>query len=161
VPAIRLKTIIYAPIEVCFDLSRSIDFHIYSQSDSGETAVAGKTSGLIGPDEEVTWRAQHFLMQELTSRITRYDRPYYFRDSMTKGAFKRFDHDHRFTAQLDHTELEDLFDFDSPLGFLGKLVNKLFLTSYMTKMLESRNKALKETAESEVLWSRYLKPGHD
>ena len=81
----------------CFDLSRDLDLHKASMSASGEEAVAGRTSGLIGLDEEVTWRAKHFgVMHEHSARITAYDRPRHFRDVMAKGRFKRFEHDHLF-----------------------------------------------------------------
>ena len=59
-PRIELNTEINAPINVVFDLSRSIDFHIKSTEQTGEKAVAGKTSGLIDLNESVTWRAKHF-----------------------------------------------------------------------------------------------------
>ena len=40
----------------------------------GQVAVGGRTSGLIGLGEEVTWRARHFgVTQHLTSKITAFD----------------------------------------------------------------------------------------
>ena len=59
-PIVKLVTDIRAPIERVFDLSLSIDMHKASMAGSGETAVAGVTSGLIGLGESVTWRARHF-----------------------------------------------------------------------------------------------------
>jgi hypothetical protein len=53
---IYIVTTIAAPVEVCFDLSRDIDFHIRTQHMSGERSVAGRTSGLIGLGESVTGR---------------------------------------------------------------------------------------------------------
>ena len=94
---IRVVTEVAAPVEVCFDLARSIDLHVVTTGDSEERAVAGVTNGLIGMDEEVTWSAKHFgVRQRLTSRITAFDRPRRFRDSLVRGAFARFDHDHIF-----------------------------------------------------------------
>jgi hypothetical protein len=58
-PTIVLKTIIAAPINVCFDLSRSIDLHKISTSDTDEQAIAGITTGLISDGEFVTWKAKH------------------------------------------------------------------------------------------------------
>jgi len=51
---IVLLTSIAAPIERCFDLARSIDLHMASTNWSGERAIAGVTSGLIGAGQEVT-----------------------------------------------------------------------------------------------------------
>lgn len=70
-PVIELATSIAAPIERVFDLARSIELHTNSTLSTGERAVAGVTSGLIGQDEEVTWRARHFgVWQSLTVRVT-------------------------------------------------------------------------------------------
>ena len=57
---IKLETNINAPIERVFDLARSIDLHKISTAHTNEQAIAGKTSGLIGMDESVIWRAKHF-----------------------------------------------------------------------------------------------------
>ena len=76
---IELKTQIAAPIERCFDLARSIDLHMASTNQTGEQAVAGVTTGMIGPEETVTWRGRHFgFMITHTSRITAYAFPGHF-----------------------------------------------------------------------------------
>jgi len=103
-PKIITKIDIDAPIDRAFDLARSIDFHAFTQSDHGEAAVAGITSGLINAGETVTWRAKHLgFFQYLTVEMTIFDRPYHLRDSMVKGAFKRFDHDHLFESKGSKT----------------------------------------------------------
>src|SRR5262245_45796803 len=67
---IELETLISAPIERCFDLSRSIDLHMASTNWTGERAIAGVTAGLIGAGEQVTWRGRHFgLWITHTSRV--------------------------------------------------------------------------------------------
>jgi ligand-binding SRPBCC domain-containing protein len=149
-PIIHLITEINAPIERCFDLSRSIDLHLLSTSQTNEKAIAGVTKGLIGPDQEVTWRARHFgIYQNLTSRITAYDYPNYFESKMQKGAFKKIDHRHVFEQKDGNTIMKDHFDFEAPLGNLGKIVSRLFLFSYMKNLLEVRNRTIKQVAESE------------
>ena len=149
-PRIKLVTEIAAPIEKVFDIARSIDVHAQSQAGAKEKAIAGKTSGLIEEGEEVTWEAVHFgLRQRLTSRIVAMKRPTYFRDSMVAGAFKRFDHDHRFeTSEDGGTRMTDIFDYTSPLGPLGLFADALFLKSYMRRLLEGRNAVIKRIAES-------------
>ena len=70
-PVIELATHINAPIGKCFDLARDIDVHVASTRHTSETAIAGRTSGLIELGEWVTWRAKHFgIWQTLTSKIT-------------------------------------------------------------------------------------------
>ena len=110
------------------------------------------------PGEEVTWRARHFgVWQELTSRITAFDRPRHFRDSMVRGAFRRFDHDHYFDAEGAGTRMRDVFDYAAPLGPLGRLVERLLLTRYMRRVLEERGRELKTVAESGA-WVQFVSP---
>jgi hypothetical protein len=69
---IHLETFVAAPAATTFDLARDIDFHQRSMADTGERAIAGRTSGLIGAGETVTWRARHVgLRWTLTSRRSR------------------------------------------------------------------------------------------
>ncbi|HTI59741.1 SRPBCC family protein [Mucilaginibacter sp.] len=147
-PKIELTTIINAPIETCFDLARSIDVHIESTKQTGEQAVAGRTSGLIELGETVTWRAKHFGMwQTLTSEITDFDKPNFFADELVKGAFKSFRHEHYFLARNGQTLMKDVFIFESPYGILGRLFNRMVLTKYMTSLLIKRNGVIKAAAE--------------
>lgn len=147
---IELSTHINAPIERCFDLARSIDLHIESTRHTGEKAIAGRTSGLIGPGETVTWRAKHFgIRQNLTSKITAYDYPNSFADEMVEGAFKSFRHEHLFYAKNGGTVMKDVFTFESPWGIAGRLANFLFLRRYMTNLLKTRNRVIKNAAESD------------
>ena len=148
-PTIELFTQINAPIEIVFDLSRSIDLHMESTKQTGERAIAGRTSGLIGLGETVTWRAKHFgIWQNLTSKITEYQYPDYFVDEMVSGAFKSFRHEHHFSTIDGQTLMKDLFVFESPFGLFGKFFNWLVLKKYMTGLLVERNRVIKEAAET-------------
>lgn len=148
--AIHLETIINAPIETCFDLSRSIDFHIDSASHTQERAVAGKTSGLIEAGESVTWEARHFgIMQRLTVQITAMRSPTYFCDEMLQGAFKTMKHQHFFhSLPTGQTQMIDIFEYQTPFGIFGKAFDVLVLKRHMTNFLLKRNAILKQRAES-------------
>ena len=149
-PKIKLQTEIKANKYIVFDLSRSIDLHKISTKQTNERAIAGKISGLIGMNESVTWRAKHFgIYQNLTSKITEFDRPKYFADEMIKGAFKEFKHEHHFKEFNGGMLMTDFFYYKSPFGFLGKIADKMFLKKYMTELLVERNRIVKEFAESE------------
>jgi ligand-binding SRPBCC domain-containing protein len=148
-PIIDLSIFIAAPPELCFDLARDIDLHIASAGGTKERAIAGVTTGLISLGEEVTWQATHFgIRQRLTSRITMFDRPVHFRDSQVRGMFRHFDHDHFFAAESGGTVMQDVFDYTSPFGLLGRLADRLFLKSYMTQFLRKRAAAIKRAAEN-------------
>tara|TARA_R110000850_G_scaffold277068_1_gene422091 strand:+ start:3422 stop:3898 length:477 start_codon:yes stop_codon:yes gene_type:complete len=155
-PRIELQTEIKAGKNIVFDLSRSIDLHKISTEQTNETAIAGKTGGLIGLDESVTWRAKHFgIYQTLTSIITEFDRPNYFVDEMVSGAFSRFRHEHHFADLNGGTLMTDIFDYQAPWGIIGRGADKLFLKKYMTNLLIQRNKIVKEFAESEK-WKKIV-----
>ena len=154
---IRLQetTQIDAPIQRCFDLSRSVEVH------SGEQAVAlgGKTSGLVGLYEQVTWRAKHFgIWQNLTSKTTTMKPPFYFQVTMVRGIFRFMQADHLFESlESGGTEMKDVFSIAAPLPLLGPLAETLFLRRYMLALLRERNAVIKRVAESSE-WEQYL-PG--
>lgn len=150
-PRIAVETDVQATPERCFDLSRDLDLHQRSLAHTGERAVAGKTSGLIGLGEEVTWRGRHFgIVHEHTSRITAYDRPRHFRDEMTRGRFKCFRHDHYFIPQGEWTRISDVLEFESPFGLVGRVVDFLVMKSYLMRLLQTRNAVVKHAAETDV-----------
>src|SRR5262245_26288806 len=141
---IELTLHIPAPPERCFDLARSVELHTRSTSSTRERVIGGRTNGLLELNDEVTWEARHFgLRQTLTSRITLLDRPKHFRDSMVRGVFKRFDYDHYFSADRDGTVMRDVFDYSAPFGVLGRLAEQSFLSRYMRRFLEARNREIK------------------
>lgn len=155
-PTIELQTEIKANKEIVFDLSRSIDLHKISTEHTNETAIAGKTSGLIGLNETVTWKARHFgFYQRLTSKVTEYDRPNYFADEMINGVFKSFKHKHHFVDLNGGTLMTDFFDYQPPFEFLGLLVEKIFLKNYMTELLKRCNLIVKDFAETDK-WKQIL-----
>lgn len=156
-PTIIKILTINAPIQRCFDLARSIDLHQYTSAKTGEKAIAGTTGGLINKGETVTWKAKHFgIVQTLTSEISEMNAPVMFEDRMLKGAFKKIQHQHLFEEKDGKTIMTDIFEFESPLGILGKLFNKLVLTNYMNDFLEDRNQTIKRIAETDE-WKKYLK----
>lgn len=149
-PTIHLTTFIAAPVDRVFDLSRSIDLHRKSMAHTDEQPIAGVTSGLIGLDETVTWKAKHLMKTRiLKSKISAMNRPFSFIDEMVNGDFKSLRHEHHFKPIENGTLMIDLMQFEAPYGGIGRLVNSFFLTGYLRRLLEMRNLQLKEYAESE------------
>jgi ligand-binding SRPBCC domain-containing protein len=152
-------TVIRAPIERCFDLSRSVEVHLAGNVHCGEAAIAsaGVTTGRIDLGQRVTWRAKHFgVWQQLTSEITAMDRPTFFQDTMIQGAFRFMQHDHVFRAlSPDETEMREVLRFAAPVPVLGRLAEIAVLRRYMRALLCERNAVVKEIAES-ALWRKYL-----
>jgi hypothetical protein len=51
--------------------------------------------------------------------------------------------------------MRDVFDYAAPLGPLGWVAERLFLTRYMRRFLEERNRELKAVAESDG-WAEFV-----
>jgi ligand-binding SRPBCC domain-containing protein len=148
-PTIRLQTQMNAPIEVCFDLERSVEAHCRSVGHTHERAVAGTTTGCLGLGDTVTWEAVHFgLRLRLTVVITEFERPFSFVDELVSGPFRRLKHVHQFAATPEGTLMTDVFQYAVPLGLLGLIADKLFLRRYLRRLLSMRNTALKRMAET-------------
>ena len=149
-PTIHLTTFIAAPVERVFDLSRSIDVHKKSLAHTDEQAVAGTTSGLIREHETVTWKAKHLgKIRVMKVKISSMLAPQSFTDEMVNGDFKQMKHEHHFKPVKNGTLMIDLFSFESPYGKFGKMANYLFLQRYLRKLLEQRNTAIKQFAETD------------
>lgn len=148
-PVIIVNTFIKAPIGITFDLARSIDLHILSTQGTNEKAIAGRTSGLAELNDTITWKATHFgIRQKLTSKITGIEAPYFFRDDMLSGAFSKMWHEHFFEEAEGSTVMKDFFYYKSPMGFFGRIFDKLILENYMRRFLEKRNAVIRHYAET-------------
>ena len=146
-PVLRIVTEIEAPVETCFDLSRSIDLHLESMITSKERAIAGVTSGLISGGQEVTWEARHLgRLWRMTSRITEFDPPHHFADEMVRGPFAAFRHEHRFDPHADGTRMTDVVRFRMGWGALGRLADP-FAAAYLRRLLVMRNAVIRRKGE--------------
>lgn len=78
-----------------------------------------------------------------------------FIDEQVQGDFKIMKHEHHFKPCDNGTILIDLLHFEIPYGIFGEWFNSLYLTKYMKRLLEQRNKVIKEVAEGEK-WKKLL-----
>ena len=147
---IKTSTTINAPIEIVFNNCRNIDIHQYSASKTNEKAIAGITSGLINKGETVTWKGKHFgIYIQHESIISEMDFPNYFVDEQLNGHFKSFKHQHFFRQKENQTIMTDILEYETPVGYIGKLFDKLLLENHLTKFIIYRNAILKELSENQ------------
>ena len=155
-PSIHLTTFVNAPIDRVFNLSRNVTLHKKSFEDSGEQAIAGTTSGLIGLNETVTWKARHLGRNRMLKiKISSMTPPDAFIDEMAEGDFRSMKHEHHFKKVENGTIMIDLFHFETPYGAVGKVFNRLYLTRYLRRLLEKRNRMIKDYAETSK-WQHLL-----
>lgn len=154
---IELQTEIAAPRQRCFDLARSVDLHVWSAARTGEAVVGGRSAGLLELGEQVVWRARHLGVRwTMAVRISAFDPPGHFRDSLVRGPLLRMDHDHYFAEAVAGTTLmRDAFEYRAPYSVLGRAAEVLLLDRHLRAFLERRNQALKAVAESDA-WRQFL-----
>jgi ligand-binding SRPBCC domain-containing protein len=144
---------INAPIERCFLLSTSIEL-------VGETLgmrpIEGKTSGMIQGGDRILWAGWKFGFPQMhETLITQFEPPIFFQDTMARGRFKRFQHDHHLVFIDGRTLLTDKLRFSLPLGAAGRLVAQTIMVPHISRLLRRRMHLLKKVAESEE-WRHYL-----
>jgi ligand-binding SRPBCC domain-containing protein len=145
---------INAPIERCFMLSTNIEL---VGRTLGMKPVEGKTSGAVVGNDRLLWAGWKFGLPHLhETHITAYEPPAFFQDTMGKGRFKRYQHDHHFYEMDDRTVLNDKIRFSMPLGFVGRFVAQFVLVPYISRRLRRRLVLLKQLAESRTEWQRYV-----
>lgn len=143
-PTFFLETIINAPAKKCFDLIR--DGRIHAET-KGSIDIVGE----FGLGQNVTFHSSVFGMrQRLTVEVTHFERPSLLVDEMTKGNFSSFKHIHEFIEHDTTTLMKDTVIWLSPLGILGRIVDKLLLEKHLKTLIMRRNAKLKEIAESNL-----------
>ncbi|MDB5326297.1 MAG: cell division protein [Phycisphaerales bacterium] len=150
VHVVRVSIDIAAPLERCFDLARDVEAHVQSAAATGERVVDGKRTGLLELGDTITFEARHLgFRRRLSAVISAFDRPTFFQDRMTAGAFKSLEHDHHFTANADgSTHMVDNVRFQVPCGWPGRLVGRWIVAPHLQKFLIQRGQVLKTMAEA-------------
>ncbi|HEU4635516.1 MAG TPA: hypothetical protein VFS41_05015 [Edaphobacter sp.] len=144
---LRLTTWVNAPVERCFLLATSREF---SPVVNGVAEIDTKGSLRIG--DALGWKLGG------TEHVSRVDafRPYcHFREVMSEGIFRHFEHDHHFAPMDDGTRVRDEIRFSLRMGPLGKVYGATVVRSLLMRMLVEKNSELKRLAES-AEWKRFV-----
>ena len=78
------------------------------------------------------------------SRIEAYDPPNSFVDVQAKGPYRRWRHQHTFTAVPGGTRIDDQVDYELPLGPLGALAHRLFVRGQLLEIFRYRAHAIED-----------------
>jgi ligand-binding SRPBCC domain-containing protein len=73
--------------------------------------------------------------------------PHSFTDEQIRGPFRYFRHEHLFRPHGAGTLMMDRVSFAAPLGFLGRIAERLVLIRYMRRLIEQRNSFLRGGVE--------------
>lgn len=148
-PTIEHEITINAPIQICFDVARTVEVHEGKTMLTKQITISGVTKGLMEHGDSVTWQTTHLgIKQKLTSQIIKMVKPYHFTDAMVQGAFQSFTHTHEFIESCAETIMKDTFTYQSPFGIIGKAADQLFLERYMRNFIALHAKKVKKAAEA-------------
>ena len=151
----RVKESIHvnAPADRLFLLSTNIGL---VEKIIGMKPVEGKTSGNVVAGDQLVWRGWKFGLPAMhETLITGYDRPHFFQDTMGRGLFASFQHDHHFETIDGVTLLRDIVRFSLPLGFAGHFVGKRIMVPHVLGLMQRRFAMLKRIAEGPD-WRQYV-----
>lgn len=146
---VRVETLIHAPPELCFDLTRDVHVHNETAAFTQERVLTDHPTGLLELGDMVTFEARHLgVRQRLTARITEFDRPHRFVDEVEESIFRSLRHQHLFQAVKEGTLMTDVIEFRTSIWALGVLSERLVVGPHLRRFLKRRNQALKEIAEA-------------
>jgi ligand-binding SRPBCC domain-containing protein len=151
----RLKESIHvsAPMDRCFLLSTSIEL---VERTIALKPVEGKTSGLVVGGDQLVWRGWKFGLPAMhETLITAYERPKYFQDTMGRGRFRFFQHDHHFERIDGQTVMWDVVRFSMPLGPVGRWIGRMIVVPHVLRLMRQRMELLRRIAEGSD-WERYV-----
>lgn len=149
-PEIHLTTVIHAPRQRVFDLSRCVSLHKRHFDRHKILAKTGKTSGLLEMRDYTMWvgkmgRKRRQLVFDIVV-MEEYD---FYRDEIRRDFFESFSHEH-FFKQIDNgTIMIDQISFQLPQRLLGNLMRKSCVEERIEVYLRERNGLIKEYAEGD------------
>ena len=153
---IHVTTFILAPAERVFDLCRNTTIYKAVLKGRKEGFSSGAGSSLIASGETITFNAKHLgKTRIMTARLIEMERPMKFAEEQVKGDLKSFRLESHFKQVENGTILINILTFEGPRDFLGSLIGKFFLKSYLEKFLLKRNEVIKQYAETEK-WKAVL-----
>jgi uncharacterized protein len=105
--------------------------------------VMASTGSIEQPGSTVTLRvsvgpfSQDWISEHVACEPNRM-----FRDVMRSGPFRRWEHTHSFLPETDRSSwLEDIVEYDFPLGWLGKLFGGAYTHRRLQRLFEWRHQA--------------------
>jgi ligand-binding SRPBCC domain-containing protein len=80
--------------------------------------------------------------------IAEWDPPHAFKDIQLKGPYKLWEHEHRFEAVAGGTLMKDIFHYELPFGWLGRLVERFWVRREVKRIFDYRAERIA------ALWGR-------
>jgi len=98
---------------------------------------------MLGPFTVATWDGE----------IVAYEPGASFRDVLHRGPFERWSHTHTFAAKAGGTQVTDRVEYEPPFGFIGKIVDFVFIRPSLRFMFWYRARRTRRRLERRAaLW---------
>ena len=78
------------------------------------------------------------------TEITKWEPPFYFEDTQTKGPYKLWIHEHKFAELNGNTEMTDTVNYLSPGGIFEFIPHNLIVKKKVESIFDYRKKVLSE-----------------
>lgn len=77
------------------------------------------------------------------TEISGVEKNWKFTDSQVKGPYRKWVHQHIIVPSENGVIMEDILDYELPMGFLGRIAHKLLIEKKIRKIFEFRRNAFK------------------
>lgn len=88
----------------------------------------------------LTWQR---MPMRWRSRISEHEPGVSFADEMLQGPYRRWYHRHLFRPVADGVEMEDIVEYELPLGPLGRAVHAAVVRSQLERIFDYREEAVR------------------
>ena len=101
------------------------------------------------PGMIIRYRVKPLLGIPMTwvTEITHVEEKKYFIDVQLSGPYKVWHHEHHFKEVEDGVEMTDILHYSLPMGFLGRILNFLWIGREVRRIFEYRKGRLEEVTE--------------
>jgi ligand-binding SRPBCC domain-containing protein len=80
----------------------------------------------------------------LVDAIERWNPPFEFVDTQTKGPYKLWQHTHRFSAVEGGTLIADTVEYALPFGVMGRLIHRMHVAQDLSRIFDYREQTVRE-----------------
>jgi ligand-binding SRPBCC domain-containing protein len=101
----------------------------------------------VGSEAVVETRLFRVVPVRWVARHTKYDPPRSFEDVQERGPFRRWRHRHVITPHPEGAVLRDEIEYETPLGFVGKLAEPFFVRPRLEKLFAYRHEVTRAWCE--------------
>jgi len=111
--------------------------------------ISGLGNGFY-PGMIITYKIKPFLgiPMNWVTEITQIKKGQFFIDDQRSGPYKFWHHQHHFRATKNGVEMTDILHYAAPFGFIGKLVELIFVNRQVHQIFNYRKKKLDQLFNS-------------